>query len=72
MGQLYFEVPLEGLNGDLDIEVEASFNHYQQQFNVDPAQVGSYYKNSELYRTFTKSTGNITYILNRTSPPPSI
>jgi tetratricopeptide (TPR) repeat protein len=57
----YMEVPLEQLQGDLDITVKFQFTHYQENFNVDPANVGAYDKSGALYREYTRSQGN-TYI----------
>ena len=61
LSDAYFEVPLEQLQGDLNITVVFQFTHYQENFKVDPANVGTYDKTSAIYRTYTKSYGN-TYI----------
>jgi len=57
---LYLSVPLARLNGDLRFSFDVSFKHAAQYFKVDPTRVGSYDKNSGLYRTYTKSRGNTT------------
>lgn len=57
----YFEVPLEELKDDLGITVVFEFTHYQENFVVDPANVGDYDTDSPLYKHYTRSYGN-TYI----------
>jgi transglutaminase-like putative cysteine protease len=54
-----FEFDLSNLDEDLDISVEYTFTHYQQQFDIDPDQVGEYDKESSLYKDYTKSEGSI-------------
>jgi hypothetical protein len=61
LSDAYFEVPLEKLTGDLAITVQFQFTHYQENFNVDPANVGAYDRTSALYKQYTRSYGN-TYI----------
>lgn len=61
LSNAYFEVPLEKLEGDLNITVQFQFTHYQENFQVDPDNVGSYDRTSELYKRYTRSYGN-TYI----------
>jgi len=58
LGLLYFEIPLETLRTDLKIEVQVKFTCYQQQFTIDPSLVTDYEKDSDLYRTFTRSYAN--------------
>jgi hypothetical protein len=57
----YMEVPLEQLQGDLNVSVQFQFTHYQENFQVDPGNVGAYDKSSPLYKQYTRSYGN-TYI----------
>lgn len=57
----YMEVPLDQLQGDLNVSVQFQFTHYQENFQVDPNNLGAYDKSSALYKQYTKSYGN-TYI----------
>lgn len=59
----YMEVPLEQLRGDLNVSVQFQFTHYQENFQVDPGNVGTYNKSSPIYKEYTRSYGN-TYISN--------
>lgn len=58
IGLVYLEVPLEELKGNLKTEVRFSFKRYEQRFRIDPASVGEYDKESDLYRKYTRSYGN--------------
>lgn len=58
IGMLYMEIPMKELKEDLLIEIEFSFTHYEQRFTVNPEHVGQYDKESELYKKYTKSSGN--------------
>ncbi len=66
LSDAYFEVPLEQLQGDLAISVEFQFTHYQENYQVDPANVGEYDTSSSLYQQYTRSYGN-TYISDEIS-----
>jgi transglutaminase-like putative cysteine protease len=57
----YMEVPLDQLQGDLNVSVQFQFTHYQENFQVDPNNVGAYDRSSTLYKQYTRSYGN-TYI----------
>ncbi len=59
IGVVYMEVPLDGLQEDLDVEVQFEFDHYEQHFVIDPANVGEYDTESALYEEYTASKGNI-------------
>lgn len=59
IGVVYMEVPLEELEGDLELSVTFEFEHYEQRFEVDPAQVGAYDSEDAVYRKYTSSSGNI-------------
>jgi transglutaminase-like putative cysteine protease len=59
IGVVYMEVPLEELDGDLELSVQFEFDHYEQHFTVDPSQVGTYDTESTLYEEYTASAGNI-------------
>jgi len=61
LSDAYFEVPLDKLTGDLSISVQFQFTHYQENFKVDPNNVGAYDRAGALYRQYTRSYGN-TYI----------
>ncbi len=58
IGLAYLEVPLEELEEDLLIQLAFVFTHYEQHFDVNPAAVGEYDKESELYHQYTSSSGN--------------
>jgi transglutaminase-like putative cysteine protease len=59
LGLVYLEIPLDRLKNDLAIALQYSLTHYEQRCLVNPDQVGTYDKNSDLYRTYTKSHGDI-------------
>jgi transglutaminase-like putative cysteine protease len=59
IGVVYMEVPLDELAEDLKLSVEFEFEHHEQRFTVDPAQVGEYDTESALYKEYTASAGNI-------------
>ncbi len=59
IGLIHMEVPLAELTQDLIIVIRFSFDHYEQWFQVDPARVGEYDRQSDLYRQYTASHGNI-------------
>ncbi|MFA7575600.1 MAG: hypothetical protein WCY14_08925, partial [Arcobacteraceae bacterium] len=50
IGLLYMEIPMEELSEDLEIQVSFTFNHYEQRFSVNPANIGDYDKDSALYQ----------------------
>jgi len=52
-------VPLDALEGDLDIAVTYDFTHYEQRFEVDPQNIGTYDRSSNEYERYTASYGNI-------------
>lgn len=59
IGLIYMEIPMEELKEDLNINITFTFTHYEQRFNVVLENVGEYDKNSEFYKKYTKSYGNI-------------
>ena len=59
IGIAYLEVPLESLEEDLNITITFTYTSYEQRFRVDPAQVGEYNTESELYKKYTGSSDNI-------------
>jgi hypothetical protein len=60
LGDIYLEVPLDGLTGSLRMEFKYQLKHFEQRFTmINPDNVGSYDKDGELYKTFTASKGNI-------------
>ncbi len=59
IGLAYLEVPLGELQGDLNITVVFTYTSYEQHFDVDPAKVGAYDTESELYRKYTQDGPNI-------------
>ncbi len=58
IGLAYLEVPLEELTEDLFIQLAFVFTHFEQRYDVDPAAVGVYDRDSEVYRQYTRSFGN--------------
>ena len=58
IGLVYMEVPMEQLAEDLFIEVSFTFTHFEQRFTVDPANIGEYDTDSDLYKRYTGSYGN--------------
>jgi transglutaminase-like putative cysteine protease len=58
IGLAYLEIPLEELKGNLKARVNFSFKHAEQRFEIDPAKVGKYDKESDLYKKYTVSYGN--------------
>lgn len=58
IGLLYLSVPLEQLQGNLTVEIKFSFTHYEQRFTINPVNVGTYDKTSNLYKQYTKSYDN--------------
>lgn len=54
----YFEVPLEELKGELNIEIKFMFKRYEQRFIIDPANCGEYDIESPLYKKYTKNNKN--------------
>lgn len=62
LGDIYLEVPLDGLSGNVQIEVKFRFRRFVQRFTmIDPSNVGAYDKESALYKEFT-SSGKNTFI----------
>ncbi|NLT37958.1 MAG: transglutaminase domain-containing protein [Methanomassiliicoccus sp.] len=59
LGQIYMEVPLENLTGDLVIDVTYSYKVYQKHFDIDPSSLGDYNRTSEDYIRYTTSQENI-------------
>ncbi len=60
LGDVYLEVPLESLTGDMQIEIKFRFAHFEQRFTmIDPNNVGVYDKESPLYKEFTAPGKNI-------------
>jgi hypothetical protein len=58
IGLAYFEIPIDKVKKSLDVRAQIRFLHYQQRFVVDPANVGEYDRESELYKKYTVSAGN--------------
>lgn len=58
IGLIYMEIPMEELNEDLNIEAVFTFRRYEQNFQIDPANIGEYDRDSALYRLYTRSYGN--------------
>jgi transglutaminase-like putative cysteine protease len=54
----YLEVPLEGLDGNLNITVKFQWTHQAELYQVDPDNVGTYDKSDPMYKEYTRSYGN--------------
>lgn len=69
IGLLYLQVPLDELSSDLRLTFGVHYTHAAQYFKVDPARVGAYHKDGDLFRTYTASRGNtaITPSIRRTA-----
>jgi len=69
IGLLYLDVPLDELDGDLDLTIDFSFSHAPQYFTIDPERIGEYDTKSDLYRRYTRSHGNtaVTPSIRRTA-----
>ena len=59
IGIAYLEVDMKELKEDLDINVQVIFSRYEERFNIDPANVGRYDRDSYLYKHYTRSQKNI-------------
>ncbi len=54
----YFEVPLDKLKNDLEIEIKFMFKRYEQRFIINPANCGEYDIESPLYKKYTRDNKN--------------
>lgn len=59
LGLAYLEIPLEEVEGDLEVSIEFSFTEYEMRFEVDPENVGEYDRGSYEYIHYTGSSENI-------------
>lgn len=59
IGIAYFEVPLDSLDGDLNITIIFRYTAYEVRGAVDPGRVGEYDVESELYQRYTSPSANI-------------
>jgi hypothetical protein len=59
IGLAYLEVPVSELKGNLDIEVQFTFSHYEQSFDIDPERIGQYDYEDGDYIKYTSSQKNI-------------
>lgn len=59
LGLAYLEIPLEEIQGDVEVTIDFSFTEYQQSFKVNPEKVGEYDRESPEYIAYTKSSTNI-------------
>ncbi len=59
LGQVYMEVPLENLTGDLAVEVTYTLTTYQKHFDIDPSAVTEYDRTSDDYVKYTASQESI-------------
>lgn len=59
IGLVYFEIPLEELDDDLDLNVKFIFTHHEQRYEIDPELIGEYDSDCELFLKYTKSEENI-------------
>ena len=61
LGTLYMEVPLDSLEGDLEVSVKTVHTHYQRSCRVDPELVGEYDTAAPEYLRYTAQGTNIVY-----------
>lgn len=54
----YFEIPLEELKTELNIEIKFMFKRYEQRFIINPANCGEYDIESPLYKKYTRDNKN--------------
>ena len=59
IGLVYFEIPLQEIKADLLIGLDLKFTHFEERVKVDPAKIGRYDLNSDLYNKYTAPGGNI-------------
>ncbi len=60
IGYVYYEVPVEAVNGNLVITADIGFTSYEQIFDdIDPAKVGEYDTSDPEYLLYTASERNI-------------
>ncbi|HUV24045.1 MAG TPA: transglutaminase-like domain-containing protein [Methanomassiliicoccales archaeon] len=59
LGLAYLEIPLEEIQGDIEVSIDFKFTEYQRSFKIDPEDVGEYDRESPEYITYTKSSPNI-------------
>lgn len=59
IGYVYYEIPAEKIQGDLDLAVDIAFTSYEQVFEIDPAKVGAYNMSDPEYLLYTASGRNI-------------
>jgi hypothetical protein len=57
---IHFDLDMKN-EEDLNVSISYTFTHYQQGFEVDLEEVGTYDLDSDLYKQYTKSTKNIFY-----------
>jgi transglutaminase-like putative cysteine protease len=59
LGLAYLEIPLDEIDGDLEVTIEFTFTEYEMRFDVDPEKVSEYDKGSSEYIYYTRSSENI-------------
>jgi hypothetical protein len=59
LGLAYLEIPLEGIQGDVEVSIDYRFTEYQRSHKIDPDDVGEYDRKSPEYIAYTKSSPNI-------------
>lgn len=59
IGYVYYEIPVEEINGNLLITANIEFTSYEQIFKVDPDKVEAYNTSDREYITYTVSERNI-------------
>ena len=59
IGYVYYEIPLEEIDGNLLITARIGFTSYEQLFNVDPEKVEAYDTGDPEYVKHTASERNI-------------
>jgi len=60
IGYVYYEIPVEAVDGDLVLTADIAFTSYEQIFeDIDPALVGEYNTSDPEYLLYTRSERNI-------------
>lgn len=58
IGDVYLEIELEKLKGDLEAKAEFLLTHMEQNYHIDPKSVGEYDEDDDDYKKYTRSYGN--------------
>lgn len=59
IGYVYYEIPVDQIEGDLNLTADIDFTSYEQVFAIDPEKVGAYNTSDPEYFFYTASDRNI-------------